>query len=372
VAAVCAAALEATPVRAELLAYEPFNIPPLAIGALEGQAPESDYFSGTWSIGAAGQVVQANSLSYLGAPSLGGSVTNNDNDGSRVGIALAEPWTTATTGTYYLSFLANYGTAQDPNTTDPGTLGFRAMEFWGTNTAGFGEGRIAEVGFQGYGPEGIVPSQQRLGWVAGPGTGRQYVSDAVFNDFGGTHLIVLKFVMTDTGTTPGDTISIYVDPTSTVEPDFPTASAVTNFTLRAISTNSFFFSDIGLPFERAVFDELRIATTYIDALPELPLPGDTDNDGDVDLDDYFNIVNNMNQTVGSALMGDVARADGKQGSDGRVTIADYRLWRDNYPTNFTPPGAGGGGLAGVPEPASWLLALTAWATFVGATRRRKT
>ena len=41
-------------------------------------------------------------------------------------------------------------------------------------------------------------------------------------------------------------------------------------------------------------DELRIATTFIDALPELPLPGDTDGDRDVDLDDYNNIISNLN------------------------------------------------------------------------------
>ena len=79
-------------------------------------------------------------------------------------------------------------------------------------------------------------------------------------------------------------------------------------------------------------DELRIATTFIDALPELPLPGDTDGDRDVDLDDYNNIITHLGLQVGTALEGDVAKADGTQGSDGRVTIADYRIWKDHYPT----------------------------------------
>ena len=105
-------------------------------------------------------------------------------------------------------------------------------------------------------------------------------------------------------------------------------------------------------------DEIRFADTFADALPPLPYPGDTDGDGDVDLDDFNNIVSHMNQQVGTAVEGDVAKADGTQGSDGRVTIADYRIWRDNYPHT---PGSGAGTLAGgqVPEPASWLLVLMA-------------
>src|SRR4029078_4846182 len=91
-------------------------------------------------------------------------------------------------------------------------------------------------------------------------------------------------------------------------------------------------------------DELRIATTFIDELPQLPLPGDTDGDRDVDLVDYHNIITHMNAQVGSALLGDVAKADGTQGSDGRVTIADFRIWKDHYPT--VASGSGGRGELG--------------------------
>ncbi len=88
----------------------------------------------------------------------------------------------------------------------------------------------------------------------------------------------------------------------------------------------------------------------------------------MDLDDYNNIITHLGLQVGTALEGDVAKADGTQGSDGRVTIADYRIWKDHYPTL---PAAGGGAVAGgnVPEPASWTLLLMA-AMFAASRGRR--
>jgi hypothetical protein len=118
-------------------------------------------------------------------------------------------------------------------------------------------------------------------------------------------------------------------------------------------------------------DELRIGTTYLDVLPELPLPGDTDGDRDVDLDDYNNIITHLGMQVSTALEGDVAKADGSQGSDGRVTIADYRIWKDNHPTLLA--GAGSGGLAGgaVPEPSTLALASALAFLATGMLRRRR-
>ena len=41
-------------------------------------------------------------------------------------------------------------------------------------------------------------------------------------------------------------------------------------------------------------DEIRVGTTYADALPELPVPGDTNGDKKVDQADYLNIFHAMN------------------------------------------------------------------------------
>jgi hypothetical protein len=161
-------------------------------------------------------------------------------------------------------------------------------------------------------------------------------------------------------------ISVYLDPTSLTEPDLPSLAITgTNVQLAALGMGQFG----GFGGSLNTVDELRIATTFSDALPQLPLPGDTDGDRDVDLVDYNNIITHMGLQVGSALLGDVAKADGTQGSDGRVTIADYRIWKDHYPTTSAGSGAVGNGT--VPEPASWTLASMA-AMSVVARRHRGT
>ena len=103
-----------------------------------------------------------------------------------------------TVGTYYLSFLAAYGTVTDPNTNAGADLGFRTTEIWpeggsvGTDTGRF------EIGYQGFAgaADQQVPRTARLHFT-GPGTnGYQYLTDTTFNeDNNHTHLIVLKAVL---------------------------------------------------------------------------------------------------------------------------------------------------------------------------------
>jgi hypothetical protein len=123
-----------------------------------------------------------------------------------------------------------------------------------------------------------------------------------------------------------------------------------NFTLSAMSAISRFGTPGGI---MPTIDELRVATTFIDAVPDFPLPGDTNGDDKVDMADYQAIIRHMNLTGQSTANGDVT-------GDGRVTIADYRLWKNNR-TDLTPAVPSG---AGVPEPAAALLALFAgWTLF---------
>jgi hypothetical protein len=345
---------------AELLAYEPFNTPPYNVGpaTLEGQSSPSSYFSGPWTIGTTGEIVVAESLSYLGSPSQGGSVTSLGE--GRAGIFLADPWDDTTEGTFYIGYQASYGTAADPMATDGSVLGFRTTEFWPVgNIVGQDDGR-SEVGFQGFAGDNNqrLPQFAQLRFVT-PGGDTQFLTDTVFNDFGGTHLIVLKYVLSATANM--DSISVFLDPTSSVEPDLPQASASgLNYTLGAISTISKFGNTGGV---RPVFDELRIGTTFIDVIPELPLPGDTNGDGEVDIIDFNAIVAHLNLSNQTTANGDVAGANGKQGSDGRVDLRDLALWRANR-TDL--PGAGSG--AGVPEPSSLILIVLA-ASAIGFVRR---
>jgi hypothetical protein len=383
-----------TPASAELLLYEPFDIgggqynsftpnPPAPEGEpavapvtaqnplvrILGQNPavSPTLFNSAWTDAAGNtptQYVQTSSLVYRGAPSSGGSVTtvfdnvNNPTlsggDG-RVGRyfgplpeGTGNGFNATTVGTYYLSFMASYGTVEDPNTNAGADLGFRTTEIWPENgTVGTDAGRF-EIGYQGF----AGPADQQLARTArlhftGPGTnGYQYLTDTTFNeDNNNTHLIVMKMVMSADNN--ADTISLFLDPTDTVEPVVPSAVAANlNFTMSAISTISVFGNPTGI---RPAFDELRVGTEYIDVLPELPLPGDTNGDMMVDLVDYQAIISHMNLGGQSLANGDVT-------GDGKVTIADFRYWKDRR-TDLTPPAAGGGSAGSVPEPSTLLLAL---------------
>ena len=259
-------------------------------------------------------------------------------------------FTATTTGTYYLSFMASFGTVVDElkETNDGSVLGFRTVEIWPEGgTVGVDAGRF-EIGYQGFAgaDDQRVPRSARLHFT-GPGTGGyQYLTDTTFNeDNNNTHLIVMKMVFSADNN--ADNISLFLDPIDSVEPIVPSAVAANiNFTMSAISTISAFGNASGI---RPAFDELRVGTEYIDVLPELPLAGDTNGDDQVNMLDYQAIISHMNLTGQPLANGDVT-------GDGRVTIADYRFWKDRR-TDLSGAGSVEGG--NVPEPSSGLLLLTA-------------
>lgn len=381
------AALQSTPASAVQLMYEPFDTgggkystftpgtPPDApvsvanpLVRLLGQSPSVSptLFQGGWTDAAGNtptQFVRTNSLVYRGAPSSGGAVTtvfdnvNNPNLSSgegRVGRyfgTIPGPnttgFTSTTEGTFYLSFMASFGTVLDEfkNTNDGSVLGFRTVEIWPEGGAvGNDNGRF-EIGYQGFAgaDDQRVPRSARLHFT-GPGTnGYQYLTDTTFNeDNNNTHLIVMKMVLSSQNN--ADNVSLFLDPIDSVEPIVPSAVAANiNFTMSAISVISVFGNATGI---RPVFDELRVGTDYIDVLPALPLPGDTNNDGKVDVLDYQAIISHMNLTGQPLANGDVT-------GDGRVTIADYRFWKDRR--TDLGPGAGAVGGGAVPEPTTAVL-----------------
>jgi hypothetical protein len=345
----------------------------------DGQNPTvgpTPFFSGAWDIresdgNAPNQQVVAQGLSFLGAPAAGGAVqpvvntTTGDSSG-RVGRYLTTPWTATTEGTFYISYMASFGTAADPNATGSAgqaDLGFRTTEFWPAGGAvGIDDGR-SEIGYQGFAGElpERIPATAHLR-ASFPGGGVQLLTDTTFNqDNGATHLIVVKFVLS--AADASDSISVFLDPTTTVEPVLGNATYTgANFTLSAISTISRFGTPGGL---MPVFDELRVATTYAEAVPDFPLPGDTNNDDLVNITDYQNIFNHMN-LLGAAVPNTLELHPDVTG-DGRVTIADFRLWKVNRTDlSATLPSD-----AIVPEPAGATLALAAIAALAGAQCARR-
>jgi hypothetical protein len=343
--------LQAT-LGAELLYYEPFltGSNPAAgeytLGLLDptvspgdGQNPTTgptSFLSGSWEAfvdGANNASVQATGLSFLGAPASGGSQISTPN--SAVRRLVASPWTETTQGTFYIGFLANFGTGNYADGMDGNDMGYRSIEFYdATNSWIFG------ISYNTYnGPFGRLPSNAPM-HLDGFGQFSQFDgAPASFAEDGLTHLIVLKFDLTTSAAS--DSLSVYLDPLTTEEPViFNAFVGGVDLTLGAIGG----FTIYGGTGTSPVLDEMRVATTFIDALPNFPLPGDTNNDDEVDIDDYNAIIQNMNRFGVTTSQGDV-------NGDGRVDLRDLRLWRDHR-TDIT---GGSTSESDVPEPMSLAL-----------------
>ena len=339
--------------RAELLYYEPFltgsnpaageyttDLLEPTFGGSDGQNPTIGpipFLTGPWeslAADATNAAVQAPGLSFLGAPALGGSQISTPN--SDVRRNLSSPWSETTQGIYYIGFLANFGTGNYADGMDGNDMGYRSVEFYNSaNTFQFG------ISYNAYNsPFGRLPNNALMHFD-GFGQFSQFEgSPASFAEDGLTHLIILKFQLSTTAAS--DSLSVYLDPLTTEEPVIFSASvAGIDITLGSIGG----FTIFGGSGTGPVLDEMRVATTFIDALPDFPLPGDTNNDDEVDIDDYNAIIQNMNRFGVTTSEGDV-------NGDGRVDLRDLRLWRDNR-TNII---GGSTSEPGVPEPTGLALA----------------
>jgi hypothetical protein len=228
--------------------------------------PDATFFSGPWIGSAPGQTVQSQNLEYLGLPSPGGSVDGGGSLGARSARALASPWNDATDGTYYIGFLVNFGTTAGSLDNN---MGYRAVEFWGDP---FGNDSVrTDIGYNqfystlGLSQRNAATAQMQFNVSGAP---QQIVPDApaAYNDDGLTHLIVVKFALSSLPLS--DTVSMYLDPFTTVEP-LPSAIVTgINFRLYSIGTVANFGGGTG----GSSFDELRVTTTFHGALTDGVVP----------------------------------------------------------------------------------------------------
>jgi hypothetical protein len=310
-----------------------------------GQNPTvgpTPYFTGEWEVvdNAPNATVQETGLSYIGAPAAGGSQLSNAD--SRPRRYLSSPWTAATEGTHYISFLANFGQGDYSDGVQNNDMGYRAVEF--LNDANEFLFSLAYNSFNGTG--GAAQQNPATAKIYLDGFGYQILqgSPNSFMEDGLTHLFVVRFDLS--ATAASDSVSVYLDPKHPANE--PAASATLtgiDVTLGAVGGMTRYGGSGIAP----VFDELRVADTYAEALPPLPFPGDTNGDDLVDLVDYQAIITNMNQPgVFSLAQGDVT-------GDGKVGIDDYRFWKERR--TDTESGAGGlfGASVGVPEPSTCML-----------------
>ena len=363
----------ASPLLGVQFTYEPFNIGAnsaagqYVVGPLAGQNPTNSFFTGAWTDrdpASTNDSVQATGLSYLGSPSSGGSVLMTPN--STPARTLTTPWTATTStttlpdgvtpnpsGAYYIGYEMSFGAGNYTDGTDGNDMGYRAIEFRGPDGSfQFG------VAYNGYnGSAGPANQDPRTGRMVLDGLGAyQIISnspDSFVADNGTTHLIVLKFVLS--ATAAADSITLYLDPTDTTEPVIPGA-VVTGTNIQLGMIGGALFGGTGT---FPAFDEMRAGTTFADALPVLPIPGDTNGDMLVNQTDYLNIFNAMNLTGANIPSTPTDHPD--LNGDGKVTIADFRIWKDHR--TDIPSGAGAGAafnsVGNVPEPTTLILALIA-------------
>jgi hypothetical protein len=334
-------ALIATDLRAELLYYDPFNVGPglYSLGTLAGQNPTigpHPILSGPWqsALGADGATVQAPTLEFPRLPVSGGSVIASGD--SRTWRNLTNTWDATTVGTFYMSFLMNFGgVGLTGQTRDD--VGHRVLEMWSAaGPAGNDSAMAMRIGYMSYNGNlnSLPPSSAPL--KVGLGIGTEQIiegSDSFLEDIGRTRLFVLKFILTDQPAS--DTIQLYLDPMDATEPIIPNAEFVNvDFTLGSISA-AVQFAGSGTS---TVFDELRISTEFGDVVPRVPLTGACD---ELDETCYLSIVQNFHQFG-------ISSGDGDLNGDGHIDLHDLRIWRDNR-TDVLPE------ISSVPEPRGSLL-----------------
>lgn len=353
------------------LVYEPFIIGDgpgaYSLGPLPGQPDPplgpleaGAFFSGNW-VGTTAQVVQASSIV---PDAIGGSVQATG-DG-RAARYLTTPWDETTDGTFYLGFLANFGTTDDPNS----GIGYRSVELWDADADVENDTNpILTIGYNQFagcpGPICLPEPNWRERMQFRVGNSASLLTDYTFHEDGEPHAVVIKFELHNAPAS--DTLSVFVDPVIAIpgmgggsgisEPELPNAVATNlDFTLGAIGTVSLFGVAVGM---LPIFDELRVGTTYADLIPPIS-PGAPCSEADYAC--FLEIVSHMNLSGADVGFGDVT-------GDGKVTIADFRYWKDRR----TDLSVGSGSLSAqsVPESPSWLLGLFALAIVASSARRSR-
>jgi hypothetical protein len=290
---------------AQLLSADDFLYAP---GDLTGPSPDGQpaFFAGNWDPNAAwggvpGTIlqVQGTSASYPGLENFGGSLavgSQTFSDGwagansvaNRASRQFTTPWTSASSGTYFISFLMGFG--QD--TID--SVGYRAFEMW-SQSVNDSPGRVLQLGYSSYGdfggggagltgmnlhvtPNGAnTPGEPLALDTIVPLTG----SASFAADGGATHFFVLRF---DLSAIAGqDVIQVYLDPSDlgSEAGNSPNAVFVGDFAASHLSAGSMFIlpaladgaaggpHDVSpLPANIGIFDRLRVAGDWISAVPE--------------------------------------------------------------------------------------------------------
>jgi hypothetical protein len=265
------------------LSYDGFAIGPgfylagddsAGVNVLGGQNPANPFYSGGWiqSGGDAQAVFDIGSLTYLDLPTTGGLVTDSvqfsccsfGRDGRQLSTTLG---TDPAPETIYQSFLIDFGTQ---GTDDPTQFGFRGYEMW---NGGVGDS-FKTLGLFVNHFAGV--NQLTLSITTPSGTDEELVSGGglTLDALAGVHLMVLRF---DFDPLLPDAVSLYLDPTDSIEANWIPAAVVLAASSDLVISHhgtiaNFTFSGAGhIP---GRFDEVRWGGTFADVTPfgEDPTP----------------------------------------------------------------------------------------------------
>lgn len=254
--------------KAVQLWYDPFKTTTqggtyVAGAPIGGQAAPvggtNTFFTGSWTqAGGDDQLIFPDSLSKPGGRAVaGGSVADNATTGccitGRNGLSFASPWDGFTNpdGTFYMSYLGNYGT---------GTLHHRVLEMW-DGTMGDGD-RNLQLGYSEF--TGVQGPNHEMALSVHDSANNTNTTiplseNLIYANDGMTHHIVLRFDLSNSG---NDRIRAYLDPMTNTEPVVASADiSVGEFLADRMGTiTTFVFGPSTAP----SFDELRVGSTFFD------------------------------------------------------------------------------------------------------------
>jgi hypothetical protein len=244
-------------------------------GQSGGSGPGPSFFTGPWVAASYPASPPDNTKVFAASlsrpsqinPSIGGSASNTAHSDccyeQRTSRVMSSPWSGFTNpdGTFYLSYLVNYGFN---TTSDPQHRVFE-MHDGGEDDSQ----RHLLLGFSSFVyPAGSVQQQLALLVDTAPAPVPLLVGGSPITladtSVQGAHLMVLKFELSNSG---NDVISAFIDPVGTVEPAANAVVSVADFTADRMSTIvQFAYTGLG---QNASFDEMRVGTTFADVANNL-------------------------------------------------------------------------------------------------------